>query len=100
MEYDQTHDLVEHYTADTPQSHQCGFIAQPAQQTDARKYAIAGGEVDEQGKETVRYLNYNSRFTHAVKAIQELDQAVQQQQAQIDAQKQLIGRLLNKLLNV
>ncbi|MFM7984607.1 MAG: hypothetical protein ACKPKO_35305 [Candidatus Fonsibacter sp.] len=28
VEYDQTVDLVEQYTTDTPQSHQCGFIAQ------------------------------------------------------------------------
>ena len=28
VEYDQTHDLVDQYTADIPQSHQCGFIAQ------------------------------------------------------------------------
>ena len=28
VEYDQTFNLVENYTPETPQSHQCGFIAQ------------------------------------------------------------------------
>ena len=60
------------YTDDTPQSHQCGCIVEQAQATEELKYAVAGGEIDEQGKETIRYLNYNSIFTHAVKAIQEL----------------------------
>ena len=27
VEYDQTFDLVEHYTPETPQSHQCGFFS-------------------------------------------------------------------------
>ncbi|MFM7988194.1 MAG: tail fiber domain-containing protein, partial [Candidatus Fonsibacter sp.] len=27
VEYDPTYDLVDQYTSDTPQSHQCGFIA-------------------------------------------------------------------------
>ncbi|MFM7986697.1 MAG: hypothetical protein ACKPKO_46020 [Candidatus Fonsibacter sp.] len=31
VEYDQTVDLVEQYTTDAPQSHQCGFIAQSVQ---------------------------------------------------------------------
>ena len=51
MDYDQTHDLVEQYTPDTPQSHQCGFIAQKVQQIDELKYAVAGGKIYEQGKE-------------------------------------------------
>ena len=58
-ENDQTHDLVEQYTPDTPQSHQCGCIAQKVQQIDELKYAVAGGEIDEQGNETIRYRNYN-----------------------------------------
>ena len=47
VEYDQTHDFVELYTPDTPQSHQCGFIAQQVQQIDELTYAVATGEVDE-----------------------------------------------------
>ena len=38
VEYDQTHDLVDHYTADAPQSHQCRFIAQQVQHIDELKY--------------------------------------------------------------
>ncbi|MFM7987885.1 MAG: tail fiber domain-containing protein, partial [Candidatus Fonsibacter sp.] len=34
VEYDQTVDLVEQYTPETPQSHQCGFIAQSVQKID------------------------------------------------------------------
>ncbi|MFM7981019.1 MAG: tail fiber domain-containing protein, partial [Candidatus Fonsibacter sp.] len=34
VEYDQTYDLVDQYTSDTPQSHQCGFIAQSVQSID------------------------------------------------------------------
>ena len=78
IECDQTHDLAAHYTPDTPQSHQCGFIAQKVQQIDELKYAVAGGEIDEQGKETIRYLNYNPIFAHAVKAIQELSHIVKE----------------------
>ena len=87
VEYDRTHDVVEQYLPDTPQSYQCGFIFQQAQQIDELNYAVAGGEIDEQGKETIRYLNYNSIFTHAVNAIQELHQLVEQQQVQIYAQR-------------
>ena len=50
LEDDQEHDLVAQYTPDTPQSHQCGFIAQRAQQIDELKYAVAGGAIDEHGK--------------------------------------------------
>ena len=38
-------------------------------------------------------------FTYAVKAIQELDAIVKQQQEQIDAHKQQIDRLINVILN-
>ena len=58
------------------------------------KHAVLGGEVGEDGTETVRCLSYNAVFTYAVKAIQELDQVVQQQQTQIDAQTQQIDRLI------
>jgi hypothetical protein len=95
VEYDQTRDLTETYTADTPQSHQCGFIAQSVQQIDGLKYAVVGGEIGEDGVESIRYLNYNVIFTHAVKAIQELSQLVKAQQVQIDElQKQLQNHLL------
>ena len=49
VEYDQTCDLVDHYTTDTPQSHQCGFIAQYAQIIPELQHAIVGGEVGEDG---------------------------------------------------
>ena len=41
-------------------------MTQQVQQFDVLKYAVAGGEIDEQGKETIRYLNYASIFTHVV----------------------------------
>ena len=90
IEYDQTQDLVDEYTSDTPQSHQCGFIAQSVAQIDKLKHAVIGGEVDDDGKESIRALNYNAVFTYAVKAIQELSQIVQAQQVQINELQQLI----------
>ena len=82
-----THDLVEQYTPDTPQSHQCGRIAQQVQRNYELEYAVAGGEIHEQGKQTIIYVNYTSIFTHAVKAIQELSDIVKEHQEQIHAQK-------------
>ena len=49
VEYDQTYDLVDHYTTDTPQAHQCGFIAQSVQTIAELKHAVVGGEVGEDG---------------------------------------------------
>ena len=99
VEYEQTYALVEQYNEDTPQSHHCGFIAQHVQQIEALRHAMLGGEVGEDGKDTVRALNYNAVFTYAAKAIQELDQVAQQQQTQIDAQKQQTDRLIAIILN-
>ena len=99
VEYDQTYVLVDQYNEDMPHSHQCGFIAQQVQQIEALKHAVFGGEVGEDGKETVRALNYTAIFTYSVKAIQELHQLVEQQQTQIDAQKQQIDRLISIILN-
>ena len=79
IECDQTQDVAEEYTLDTPHYHQCGFITQSVQTNDELKYAVAGGEIDEEGKGTIRYLNYNTIFIHAVKAIQELANIVQKQ---------------------
>ena len=95
IEYDQTQDIVDQITPDTPQSHQCGFIAQSIQQIEELKHVVAGGEIGEDGKETIISLNYNAIFTYAVKAIQELRQLVKAQQVQIDElQKQLQNHLL------
>ena len=98
VEYDQTYDLVDQYNEDTPQFHQCGFIAQQVQHIEALKHALFGGDVGEDGKETVRALNYNAIFTYSVSAIQELHQVVKQQRMQIDAQKQQIDRLIDIML--
>ena len=46
------------------------FISHSLQQIDELQYAIAGGEVDEQRKETTRYLTYNTIFTPAIQASQ------------------------------
>ena len=95
VEYDQTYNLTDTYTEDTPQSHQCGFIAQSVQQIDELRHAVIGGTVGEDGKESLRALNYNAVFTYAVKATQELSQLVKAQQLQIDELKQ---QLQNHLL--
>ena len=88
--------MTDTYTEDTRQSHQCGFIAQSVQQIDELRHAVVGGVViGEDGKETLRALNYNVVFTYAVKAIQELSQLVKAQQLQIDELKQ---QLQNHLL--
>jgi len=95
VEYDQTQDLVDEYTSDTPQSHQCGFIAQSVAQIDELKHAVIGGEVDDDGIASIRALNYNAVPTYAVKAIQELHNIVKAQQVQID---ELRAQLQNHLL--
>ena len=99
VEYDQTIDLIEQYTEDIPQFHQCGFISQKVQQIEELKHVVVGVEIGEDGKEAIRGLNYNIVFTYAVKAIQELSDIVKQQQEHIDAQKQQIDRLIDKIVN-
>jgi hypothetical protein len=90
VEYDQTYDLVDTYTPETPQSHQSGFIAQSVERIDELKHAIVGGEIGEDGKESLRGVNYNAVFTYAVKANQELHEIVNAQQVQINELQQLI----------
>ncbi|MFM7988889.1 MAG: hypothetical protein ACKPKO_57215, partial [Candidatus Fonsibacter sp.] len=72
------------------QSHQCGFIARSVQSIDELKHAVVGGQVGDDGKESVRALNYNAIFTYAVKAIQELSQIAKAKQVQINELQQLI----------
>ena len=67
VEYDQAYDLVDAYTPETPQSHQSGFIAQSVQSIDELKHAVVGGQVGDDGNESIRALNYNAIFTYAVK---------------------------------
>ncbi|MFM7989193.1 MAG: hypothetical protein ACKPKO_58755 [Candidatus Fonsibacter sp.] len=57
-----------------------------------------GGEIGEDGKESLRGINYNAVFTYAVKAIQDLHEIVKLQQIQIDTQKQQIDKLINIIL--
>ncbi|MFM7981847.1 MAG: hypothetical protein ACKPKO_21265 [Candidatus Fonsibacter sp.] len=66
VEYDQTVDLTDQYTADTPQSHQCGCRAQSVQSIDELKHAVVGGQVGDDDKESIRALNYNAITTCAV----------------------------------
>ena len=68
VEYDQTHSLVDENTPDTPQAHQCGFIAQSVQKINELRHAVVGGKVGEDGKESLRGLNYNAIFNYAVKS--------------------------------
>jgi len=95
VEYDQTYDLVDTYTPETPQSHQSGFIAQSVERIAELKHAIVGGETGGDGQDTLRGINYNAVFTYAVKAIQELHEIVKAQQVQID---ELRAQLQNHLL--
>ena len=88
VEYDRTHDLTLKYTVDTPQSHQCGFIAQSYQKIEELKYAVVGGVVGEDGVESIMCLNYNAVFTYAVKAVQKRHEVVNQQQLQIQVLEQ------------
>ncbi|MFM7984371.1 MAG: tail fiber domain-containing protein [Candidatus Fonsibacter sp.] len=90
VEYDQPYDVVDQYKSDTPQSHQCGFIAQSVQTIDELKHAVVGGQVGDDGKDSVRALNYNAICTYALKAIQELSQIVKAQQVQLNELQQHI----------
>ncbi len=67
VEYDQTFNLVANYTPETPQSHQCGFIAQSVEKVEELRHIVEGGEIGEDGKESLRGINYNVIFTYAVK---------------------------------
>ena len=63
-------------------------------------WQLWAGKIGEERKDTLKGLNYNTVFTYAVKAIQELSDIVkQQQEEQIDAQKQQIDRLIDIILN-
>ena len=55
------------YTLETPQSHQCGFIAQSVQHVDKLRHALVGGKAGEDGRGTLKGLNYNAILTYAVK---------------------------------
>ena len=100
VEYDQTHMLVDQYTSDTPQYHQCGFIAQSVEQIDELRHVVLGGEMGEDGKDSLRGLNNNALFTHAVKAIQELSKIVEAQQAHIDKYMKIIYALIYIYISV
>ncbi|MFM7979760.1 MAG: tail fiber domain-containing protein, partial [Candidatus Fonsibacter sp.] len=64
LEYDQIYELVEQYSPDAPQSRQCGFVAQSVEQIDELRHAVVGGQVGEDGKESLRGLNYNAILTY------------------------------------
>ena len=49
-EYQQSQEIVERLTPDTPQSHQCGFIAQQVQQIEELRHAVVGGEIGDDGQ--------------------------------------------------
>ena len=42
---DQSHDLLDQYTTDTPKSHQCRFKDQSAQSIDELQHKVIGGQV-------------------------------------------------------
>ena len=82
--YDQTYNLVDQYTPETPQSHHSGFIEQSAQKNNELKHAVEGGEIGEDGVDSIRTLNYNAIFTYAIKGIQELNQIAKALHVHID----------------
>ncbi|MFM7985713.1 MAG: tail fiber domain-containing protein, partial [Candidatus Fonsibacter sp.] len=53
VEYDEIYELVDHYTVDALQSHQCGLIAQAVEQIGELSHAVIGGTVGEDGTETI-----------------------------------------------
>ena len=53
---------MERYTTDSPQSHQCGFLAQSEHKFDELKYAVAGGEIDVEGKETIIFQEIRIQY--------------------------------------
>ena len=65
FEYDQTQNLTDTYTAATPQSHHCVFIAQSVEQIDELKYAVVVGEIGDDGVVSIQifklHCNYYTR---------------------------------------
>ena len=47
------------------------LLAQSVHQIDELKHVVVGGEIDEDGLDTHRSLNYNVAYSYVVKAIQE-----------------------------
>ena len=52
VEYDQTYSLLDQYTTDASQSHQCGLIAPSLQQFEALMHVVVAGDMGEDGQET------------------------------------------------
>ena len=62
VEFDQTQCLIYHYTPESPQSHHCGFIAQSVHEIEELKHAVVGGEVDDDGKESIERTQLQCRI--------------------------------------
>ena len=56
VEYVQTYNLLDQYTTDTTQSHQCRSIAPAVQQNAEFKVSEIGGEICEDGQESSRCI--------------------------------------------
>ena len=54
---------------------------------DELKHIVEGGEIGEDGKESLRGISYNAVFTYAAKAIQERHEIVKLQQIEIEELK-------------
>ncbi len=67
-------------------------MAQSLGQIGQLTYAVIGGEIGDDGQETIRSLTYNAIFNYGAYAIQEQNTIVKTQQEQIDAQT---TRLIN-----
>jgi hypothetical protein len=67
VEYDKHSTLREHYTPETLNLTNAVFIAQLAEKIEDLKHIVEGGEIGEDGKESLRGINYNAICTYAVK---------------------------------
>ena len=65
-------------------------VLQSVENIEELKHIVEGGDIGEDGKESIRGINYNAVFTYAVKAIQQLSQIVKAQQVQSNELQQLI----------
>ena len=89
VEYDQTHELADLVTPDTPQSraNPDAYRASKGAQHGKLEQDVVGIPFGEDGHASVTDLNYGAIFTYGVKVIQELHETVNLQQLQIEQLK-------------
>ena len=93
VEYDEAQYLTATYTVDTPQSHQCGFIAYPFNESMSSNALLLVALLVEKLSKSIIHMNYNAVSTYAATAIHELHEVVKQQQLHIKELKQRFSLL-------